>query len=116
MKKFITIALSAILALSMLAGCGKKSVTTDGSTSMEKVIGALGEAYQAKTGTAQIGSGSSNGAFICFAPADNPKIAIAVYGEKVDGGSYLAPVAKAILDTYFGMNSGDVDIIENQVG
>ena len=70
----------------------------------------------AKTGTAQIGSGSSNGAFICFAPADNPKIAIAVYGEKVDGGSYLAPVAKAILDTYFGMNSGDVDIIENQVG
>ena len=50
MKKFITIALSAILALSMLAGCGKKSVTTDGSTSMEKVIGALGEAYQAKTG------------------------------------------------------------------
>lgn len=70
----------------------------------------------AKTGTAQIGSGSSNGAFICFAPADNPRIAIAVYGEKVDGGSYLAPVAKAILDSYFGLDSGDVDVLENQVG
>lgn len=71
----------------------------------------------AKTGTAQIGTGngSSNGAFICFAPADDPQIAIAVYGEKVDGGSYLAPVAKAILDTYFGLDSGDVDSFENQV-
>lgn len=67
----------------------------------------------AKTGTAQIASGSSNGAFICFAPADNPQIAIAVYGEKVDGGSYLAPVAKAILDAYFGLNTGDVDNFEN---
>lgn len=69
----------------------------------------------AKTGTAQIGSGSSNGAFICFAPAENPRIAIAVYGEKVDGGSYLAPVARAIMDVYFGLNSGDVDIYENQL-
>ena len=42
----------AVLALSMLAGCGKTtgSVTTDGSTSMEKVIGALGEAFQNDTG------------------------------------------------------------------
>ena len=71
----------------------------------------------AKTGTAQIGGGdgSSNGAFICYAPANDPQIAIAVFGEKVDGGSYLAPVAKAILDSYFGLDSGDVDILENQV-
>lgn len=69
----------------------------------------------AKTGTAQIGPGlgSSNGAFICFAPAEEPRIAIAVYGEKVDGGSYLAPVARAILDAYFGLNSGDVENFEN---
>ena len=43
----------AVLVLSMLAGCGSKttgSVTTDGSTSMEKVIGALGEAFQNDTG------------------------------------------------------------------
>ena len=45
--------IAAILALTMLAGCGAKttgSVTTDGSTSMEKVIGALGEAFQNETG------------------------------------------------------------------
>ena len=49
MKKYIALVMAAALALSTLTGCGSKttgSVTTDGSTSMEKVIGALGEAYQ----------------------------------------------------------------------
>ena len=54
MKKMITMMMAAVLALSMLAGCGSNkttgSVTTDGSTSMEKVIGALGEAFQNDTG------------------------------------------------------------------
>ena len=52
MKKILTMMMVAVLALSMLAGCGKTtdSVTTDGSTSMEKVIGALGEAFQNDTG------------------------------------------------------------------
>jgi len=52
MKKFISLMVVAILTLSMLAGCGKTtgSVTTDGSTSMEKVIGALGEAFQNDSG------------------------------------------------------------------
>ena len=50
MKKFISLMVVAVLVLSMLAGCGKTSVTTDGSTSMEKVIGALGEAFQNDTG------------------------------------------------------------------
>lgn len=53
MKKLITTMVVA-LAISMLAGCGEKKVTgsvaTDGSTSMEKVIGALGEAFQNDTG------------------------------------------------------------------
>ena len=53
MKKMITMMMVAVLALTMLAGCGGKatgSVSTDGSTSMEKVIGALGEAFQNGTG------------------------------------------------------------------
>ena len=49
-KKFISILLAAVLALGVLAGCGSKggSVSTDGSTSMEKVIGALGESFMAQ--------------------------------------------------------------------
>ena len=54
MKKIIAMMMLAVLALSMLAGCGSAknadSVSTDGSTSMEKVIGALGEAFQNDTG------------------------------------------------------------------
>ena len=54
MKKIITMMMVAVLAISMLAGCGNTktsgSVATDGSTSMEKVIGALGEAFQNDTG------------------------------------------------------------------
>ena len=54
MKKILTMMMVTVLALSMLAGCGSNkttgSVATDGSTSMEKVIGALGEAFQNDTG------------------------------------------------------------------
>lgn len=53
MKKLIAMMMAAALTVSMAAGCGKKetgSVATDGSTSMEKVIGALGEAFQNDTG------------------------------------------------------------------
>ena len=50
MKKILRIALAALLALTVLASCGKSNsgtVSTDGSTSMQKVIGALGEQFQA---------------------------------------------------------------------
>ena len=48
MKKILAIALALVCAVSLLAGCAAKtsgSVATDGSTSMEKVIGTLGEQF-----------------------------------------------------------------------
>lgn len=51
-KKLVCFALTALFAVSALTGCGDSSsttegtVATDGSTSMEKVIGALGEAFE----------------------------------------------------------------------
>ena len=51
MKKIIALVMTAALLLTALVGCSKGSsggtVSTDGSTSMEKVIGALGEAFEA---------------------------------------------------------------------
>lgn len=72
----------------------------------------------AKTGTAEHASGGSDhGAFICFAPMENPEIAVAIYGEKVAHGSSLAPVAEQILEAYFEMEAAsDVFTYENQVG
>ena len=72
----------------------------------------------AKTGTAETGLniGSDNGAFVCYAPAVNPRIAIAVYGEKAGHGSSMAAVAKAILDQYFEIGEiGDVAVHENRL-
>ena len=48
MKKLISIALAVLCVAAMFTGCAKKlsgQVATDGSTSMEKVIGALGESF-----------------------------------------------------------------------
>ena len=75
----------------------------------------------AKTGTAQHASlGSDHGAFICFAQkkdAAAPDIAIALYGEKVAHGSWLAPVAEQILTSYYEMDAAsEVTAFENQAG
>ena len=56
----------------------------------------------AKTGTAQHGTGGSDhGAFVCWAPADDPEIAIAIYVEHGASGSNFAEVAEDIMDYYF---------------
>ena len=72
----------------------------------------------AKTGTAQHSSGGSDhGAFVCFAPMDDPEIAVAIYGEKAAHGSSLAPVAEDVLRAYFAMEAAsEVTAFENQVG
>ncbi len=46
--KIITSGVAALMLVTALTGCGgtEKKVATDGSTSMEKVIGALGEAFE----------------------------------------------------------------------
>ena len=72
----------------------------------------------AKTGTAETGiyGTSANGAFVCFAPLDDPQIAIAIYVEKGGHGSTLATIAKSMLDVYFDVDVvGDVNTYENQI-
>ncbi len=79
--------------------------------SEQNTKGGGGRPYQiaSKTGTAEHGSDPRNTPphawYIAFAPAQNPKIAIAVIvenggdrGEAATGGSVAAPVARAVLD------------------
>jgi penicillin-binding protein A len=62
-----------------------------------------GVSVAGKTGTAQIGPNGSNltqPAFVAFAPAQNPKVAIAVMVDKSQGGfggTVAAPIAKAVI-------------------
>jgi penicillin-binding protein 2 len=54
-----------------------------------------------KTGTAQNPRGADNSVFICFAPMDNPKIAIAAYVENGGfGATYAAPIASLMVEKY----------------
>ena len=72
----------------------------------------------AKTGTAQTGINNQddNGAFVCFAPADKPEIAIAVYGEKSGSGAAMGMVARGILDAYFDIGeAGEIQTYENAI-
>ena len=71
----------------------------------------------AKTGTAQtFETWSDHGAFICFAPADDPQIAIALYGERVAHPTSIAEVAEAIMKAYFtAQTASTVPVYENQI-
>ena len=66
MKKMISLFVVSILLVYALAGCGseKQAVATDGSTSMNKVIGALGEAFETDTGITVTYNATGSGAGI----------------------------------------------------
>ena len=86
--------LSAVLA-------GMHDLATDGAVSQyfkNCIVDAA-----AKTGTIQTGdTKNNNGAFVCFAPYDDPQIAVAIVIEK--GGSGAA-TAVQVLNAYFSNTS-----------
>lgn len=54
-----------------------------------------------KTGTAQNPHGDDHSVFICFAPKDNPKIAVAAYVENGGfGATWAAPIASLLTEMY----------------
>ena len=56
-----------------------------------------------KTGTVQSDTSEINhGVFICYAPADDPEIAISIVVEKGGSGAEIMDIAKDVLDYYFG--------------
>ncbi len=61
-----------------------------------------------KTGTAQNPHGEDHASFICFAPYEDPEIAVFVLMENAGhGGAVAAPVAREILTAYFGISDTD---------
>ncbi|MGE5613380.1 MAG: penicillin-binding protein 2 [Bacillota bacterium] len=89
---------------------GMVAVTTsiDG-TAYKSFIGLPFE-VAGKTGTAQTARGierSPNALFVCYAPADNPEIAVAVVVERGAWGSNVAPIARDIIDEYFRLKKAD---------
>ncbi len=97
---------------------GMKLVANEMGGTAYKVFKDYPVTVAAKTGTAQTGitGTSDNGAFVCFAPADDPQVAVVVYGERAGHGSSLGEVARSVLDAYFDhANIDNVIIGENEV-
>lgn len=71
----------------------------------------------AKTGTAQKGEYVTNDAvFICYAPYDDPEIAVAIVVQRGAAGSNCAPIAKEILEAYFSLKSAtDITDVEGEL-
>ena len=60
-----------------------------------------------KTGTAQNPHGDDHSVFICFAPRDNPKIAVAAYVENGGfGATWAAPIASLLTEKYLNGEIG----------
>ncbi|MBP5505526.1 MAG: penicillin-binding protein 2 [Bacteroidales bacterium] len=75
------------------------SVYGDGGTSHVAQI--PGIQMCGKTGTAQNPHGDDHSVFICFAPKDDPKIAVAAYIENGGfGASWAAPIASLLVEKY----------------
>ncbi|MBP7939940.1 MAG: penicillin-binding protein 2 [Sediminibacterium sp.] len=77
---------------------GMHDVTVYGTAAFIKVPG---HDYCAKTGTAQNPHGKNHSLFVCFAPKDNPKIAVAVIVENAGYGStWAGPIGGLLMEQY----------------
>ena len=83
---------------------GMLSVTRAGSAA--RYFADFGVSVCAKTGSAQVtGSEESNAVFVCFAPYEDPEVAVALVVEKGGSGYELGASARQILETYFQLKA-----------
>lgn len=80
---------------------GMKLLATEGS--VKTYFRDLNVTLGAKTGTAQVGreNTNSNAVFVCFAPYEDPEIAISIVVERGGSGTELAAIAADIMSYYF---------------
>ena len=77
---------------------GMHDVTVFGTAAFIKVPG---HEFCAKTGTAQNPHGKNHSLFVCFAPKDNPKIAVAVVVENAGfGATWAGPIGGLLMEKY----------------
>lgn len=91
---------------------GMRMAVTEPNGTANKVFGDYPVAVCAKTGTAQHGADgcSDHASFVCYAPADDPQIAIAIYVEKGAQGGALGEIARSLFDVVF-VNAGGNDTV-----
>ena len=89
---------------------GMLALTTEGSVA--SYFRGLDVAVGAKTGSAQVSANTeSNAHFVCFAPYDDPQIAIAISVEHGGGGSDVGSIAADIIKYYFSAEETREEIL-----
>ncbi len=88
---------------------GMRAVVTSSQGTAHNVFSDFPIPVACKTGTAETGFEEikkeySNGLFVCYAPADDPEICIALCIEKGEWGSYTSDIAKKLLMAYFDIS------------
>ena len=80
---------------------GMRLLATEGS--VRNYFKDLPVTVGAKTGTAQVGreDTNANAVFVCFAPYENPQIAISIVVERGGSGTELAAIAADLISYYF---------------
>ena len=77
---------------------GMQQVVDNGTAAASKIPGIV---MCGKTGTAQINNKVDNSVFVCYAPRDHPRIAVAVIVENAgQGAQWAAPIASFIVEKY----------------
>lgn len=93
---------------------GMLALTTDGSVA--RYFKDLGIQVGAKTGSAQVSTQTeSNAVFVCFAPYDDPEIAVAIVVEHGGSGSELGAMAADILNYYFSSQETREEVLQENV-
>ena len=91
---------------SALAAVKKGMYDLSKTYSMNLYFSGLSVEVGCKTGTAEVASQGSvaNAVFVCFAPYENPEVALCIVAEKGDSGGSLASVAAGMLAQYFAVS------------
>jgi len=77
---------------------GMTKVVESGTAASLKIDGIP---YCAKTGTAQNPHGKDHSVFVCFAPINNPKIAVGILIENAGfGATWAGPIARLMMEKY----------------
>ena len=75
------------------------------TATMSRYFSSLPVKVGCKTGTAQVATKTANAVFVCYAPYDDPQVALCLVAEQGASGGNLAELAAGILAQYFSTDS-----------